>query len=509
MTTFSIRLRDYVAGCFSGIWIESREPQEAMAEISQLCRNEGWQFANWNIDQGLRMNGVASPAEQANDPFAAIKSAQAMNPPGNEQPALLVLENFHRFIGSVEIVQAMVSQLHAGKQTRTILVVLAPVVDLPPELEKLFVIVEHELPDRDQLREIAEGIGTEDGELPSGYDLQRVLDAASGLTRGEAESAFSLSLVQHGNIQPATIWELKSQMLKKSGLLEMYRGGADFAALGGMQALKSFCQQALNGGGANVEGSRRTILPRGVMLLSPPGCGKSQFCKALGRETNRPVITLDVGSLMGSLVGQTEQRTRQALGIIDAMGQSIVMVDEIEKSLAGVGGSGQSDSGVSARMFGTFLTWLNDRESDSFIVCTANDATKLPPEFARAERFDGVFFLDLPTREEKDAIWDIYFQLYDIAADQQRPDDHDWTGAEIKACCRLSVLLNQSLEEASLNVVPVAVTAAESIGRLRDWAAGRCLDATVGGIYQRKGNESKSGKRRRNLKSVGPAPSAN
>jgi len=245
------------------------------------------------------------------------------------------------------------------------------------------------------------------------------------------------------------------------------------------------------------------------MLLSPPGCGKSQFCKALGRETGRPVITLDMGSLMGSLVGQTEQRTRRALSIIDAMGQSIVMVDEIEKSLAGVGGSGQSDSGVSARMFGTFLTWLNDRESDSFIVCTANDATKLPPEFARAERFDGVFFLDLPTREEKDAIWDIYFQLYDIAAGQKRPDDRDWTGAEIKACCRLSVLLNQSLLDASLNVVPVAVTAAESIGRLRDWAAGRCLDATAGGVYQRNGSESKSCKRRRNLKSVGPAPSAN
>ena len=190
--------------------------------------------------------------------------------------------------------------------------------------------------------------------MPTGRELDLVLDAAGGLTRAEAESAFSLSLVRHGRIQPDAIWELKSQMLKKSGLLEMYRGDADFGSLGGLSALKSFCKRALSRSTENVK-------PRGVMLLSPPGCGKSQFCKALGRETGRPVIILDVGSLMGSLVGQTEQRTRQALRIIDAMAPAIVMLDEIDKAFAGVGGSGQSDSGVSARMFGSFLSWLNDQ----------------------------------------------------------------------------------------------------------------------------------------------------
>ena len=123
------------------------------------------------------------------------------------------------------------------------------------------------------------------------------------------------------------------------------------------------------------------------------------------------MILLDVGSLMGSLVGQTEQRTRRALQIIDAMAPAIVMLDEIDKAFAGVAGSGQSDSGVSARMFGSFLSWLNDRESDTFVVCTANDVTKLPPEFARAERFDSVFFVDLPSREEKDLIWEQYIEL--------------------------------------------------------------------------------------------------
>ncbi len=376
---------------------------------------------------------------------------------------------------------------------------LAPVLELPPELEKLFVAVEHALPTREQLNEIAAGIGTEDGELPTGSELEKVLDAAGGLTRGEAESAYSLSLVRHGQIQPETIWELKSQTLKKSGLLELYEGDADFASLGGMSALKTFCQQALSSTGSNP-----SVKPRGVMLLSPPGCGKSQICKALGKETGRPVIKLDVGSLMGSLVGQTEQRTRQALQIIDAMQPCVAYLDELDKAFSGIAGSGQSDSGVSARMFGSFLSWLNDRETDVFVCCTANDVTKLPPEFARADRFDAVYFLDLPTRQDKDAIWDIYFRQYDIDADQRKPDDKNWTGAEIKACCRLSVLLNQSLVEAAQNVVPVAVTAAESIDKLRSWATGRCLDATAGGIYQ--GGKTK---RRRAVKAVGPAPSNN
>ena len=237
------------------------------------------------------------------------------------------------------------------------------------------------------------------------------------------------------------------------------------------------------------------------MLLSPPGCGKSQFCKALWREVGRPVLVLDVGSLMGSLVGQSEQRTRQALHTIDAMAPCVVMIDEVEKAFAGLGSQG--DSGVAARMFGTFLTWLNDHESDAFVVCTANDVSKLPPEFARSERFDAVFFLDLPDRAEKDAIWAIYRHQFGIPTAEPRPDDTDWTGAEIRACCRLAALLETSLTDAATNVVPVAVTAAESIARLRNWADGRCLSAHVPALY-RQGRTTDKPRRR-----VTHEPSAN
>ncbi len=201
---------------------------------------------------------------------------------------------------------------------------------------------------------------------------------------------------------------------------------------------------------------------------------------------------LDVGALLGSLVGQSEERTRQALRIIDAMAPCVAMIDEVEKAFAGAAGSGQSDSGVSSRMFGTFLSWLNDHESDVFVVCTAHDVTKLPPEFSRAERFDSVFFLDLPGREEKQAIWNIYLDQFEIDRDQRLPDDMNWTGAEVKACCRLAALLDMPLVQASQNIVPVAVTSAESVERLRSWASGRCLSADKPGIYKFTSGNSKT-----------------
>jgi hypothetical protein len=423
------RLSEYVRACFSGIWIQSHEHHDAILEMTQLCQEEGWRMATWNFASGLSAGGESLTTE-ANDPLAAIRAAGAIA--DNDGTTILVLENFHRFLQSPEIIQSIAQQVLLGKQTRTILVVLAPVVQIPVELEKLFVVVEHELPDRDQLTQIAQAIATEAEEFPSGDSLDRVLDAASGLTRFEAENAFALSLVREGRLTAETLWSQKSQMLTKSGLLQLYRGDDDFSKLGGLSALKSFTKRAL------LQPSRTNPLkrPRGVMLLSPPGCGKSHFCKALGKETGRPVLQMDIGSLMGSLVGQSEERTRSALRIVDAMAPCVLMIDEVEKAFSGAGGSGANDSGVSARMFGTFLQWLNDHTSDVFVVCTSNDSSRLPPEFSRSERFDGVFFLDLPDRKEKDAIWSMYLTLFELDTDQKKPTDESWTGAEIRACCR-------------------------------------------------------------------------
>ena len=476
--TLRERLFELISACFTGIWVQSHEHDDALLEINQLCHEHGWQLAAWDISQGLTVagGGTNSPAA-GQDPLAALRALPAMATPDGS--AVLVLKNFHRFLQSAEVVQTVAQQLAAGKQSRMFLVVLSPVVQIPIELEKLFVVVEHELPGRGQLEELARGVATEEGELPQGAQFDLVLDAAAGLTRYEAESAFSLSLVRRGCLTPDTLWEIKGSMLKKSNLLQLHRGGESFDGLGGLGALKAFCRRAIQSGVR-----RAGIRPRGILLLGVPGTGKSAFAKALGNETRRPTLTLDVGSLMGSLVGETERNIRQVLSIADAMAPAILYLDEVEKGLSGVASSGQTDSGVSARLFGTFLTWLNDHTSDVFVIATCNDVSKLPPEFSRAERFDAVFFLDLPDDEEKRAIWELYLDHFELDHSQQLPEHVAWTGAEIRSCCRLAALLDLPLTEAAHNIVPVAVTASESVERLRHWASGRCLHASRTGTYQ-------------------------
>ena len=477
--TLAERLSEYVRAAFSGIYIRTHEQDDAIAEIARLCRDQGWSLATWDIDRGLSLAGRAEGANASSgaaDPLAAIRSLGAMA--SLDGTAVLVLRNFHRFLGSIEVVQALDSRISAGKLDRTFVVILASVVQIPVELEKLFVVVDHDLPGPEQISDIARSIATEPGELPVAEGLAAVLDAAAGLTRVEAENAFSLSLVRHGRLAPDVLWEIKAGMLKKSGLLSLHRGGETFADLGGLGALKSFCSRALRPG--RPEGVRA----RGVLLLGPPGSGKSAFCKALGAETNRPTLILDVGALLGSLVGQSEANIRQALRLVDAMSPCVVMLDEVEKALAGSSG-GSGDSGVSARLFGTMLSWLNDRTSDSFVVCTSNDISKLPPEFARSERFDATFFLDLPGPEQRQGIWRMYLDKYNLNPSQRTPADRDWTPAEVKACCRLASLLDLPLVDAAENIVPVAVTAGEAVERLRSWAAGRCLSAERPGLYTR------------------------
>src|SRR5205085_10467041 len=178
-------------------------------------------------------------------------------------------------------------------------------------------------------------------DLPQGDGLARVLDAAAGLTRYEAEGAFALSLARHNVLRPEVIWELKAQTLKKNNLLTLHRGGERFDGLGGLAGLKDFCRRALAPG--------KPVKPRGVLLLGVPGTGKSAFAKCLGNETGRPTLLMDVGALLGSLVGQSEHNIRRALAIADAMAPCILFCDEIEKALSGAASSGQTDSGVSAR----------------------------------------------------------------------------------------------------------------------------------------------------------------
>ena len=472
--------RSVCAG-FSGIWVETAECDDAVATIKKLAEDRKWGFDIWDIDRQLYSGLKAAPG-----PLQAIR---ILDEPKTIETQILVLKNFHRFLPNPEVVQALANRVVQGKGTGQYVIIVAPTVALQPEVEKLFTVVHHELPDEEQLRSICNDLFTDDTtgfEKPSDDQVTGVVEAARGLTRQEAENAYALSLVRHNKLEPDTIWGIKAQTLEKSGTMTLYRGDANFDNLGGLENLKQFCLRAMRKQGEKHVDRR----PKGVLLLSPPGCGKSQFAKALGNEVGRPTVMLDFGSLMGKFVGESEGNMRRALKQVDAMAPCVLFVDEIEKGLAGVGSSGQTDSGVSARLFGTLLTWLNDHTSDVFFIGTCNDASQLPAPFARAERFDGVFFVDLPGEEQRKQIWDIYLNHFNVDRGQTKPDDTNWTGAEIKSCCRLASLLDIPLVDAAQNVVPVSVTSAEQIESLRKWAEGRCLSADNAGLYARVGRRT-------------------
>ena len=277
--TLTEQLSEYVNAAFSGLYLHTAEPDEAEKEITQHAREQDWRLAIWDVASGMLLpiaNGNPRPDNTAGDPLAALRALPALA--DSNGTALLLLHNFHQFWSNPEVVQTTFAQLVAGKQQRAFIVILAPIVSLPVELEKLFVVLEHPLPDRQALERIARELTSDSPEdLPQGDDLQRVLDAAAGLTRYEAEEAFALSLTRHNTLQPQTIWDIKSGTLRKNGLLTLHRGNETLDDLGGLQTLKNFCLRALASRRSNV-----AFKPRGILLLSPPGCGKSQFCKALG-----------------------------------------------------------------------------------------------------------------------------------------------------------------------------------------------------------------------------------
>ncbi|WP_246254652.1 AAA family ATPase [Alienimonas chondri] len=459
------RLTELIAAAFPGVLVTSDEPEEVLRDLARLCGERKWNFATWTAD-----GGEDGPA----DPLAAVKALPQSG--DGETPAVLAMVHLHRYFQSAELLAAVRTALAAGKTRRTHLVLIQPTGDLPAELRRDFVTVTHPLPSRDELDVVAHGVATEPGELPD--ELHTVLDAAAGLTRGEAENAFALSLVRHGKLDPDPLWELKAKQLAAGGPLTLHRNGPGFGSLGGLNALKEFCRAALTNLHAVAE-------PKGALLLGAPGTGKSAFAKALGSEVGRPTLSLDIGGLMGSLVGQSEENTRRALATVEAMAPCVLFIDEVEKALAGTSG-GQQDSGVGARLLGTLLSWLADRPRGVFAVATSNDASRLPAELTRSGRFDATFFLDLPAAEERALIWDRYRAEYGIDTGNEPVDDEGWTGAEIESCCRLSALLNVSLAEAGNYVVPVSESGREQLAKLRRWASGRCLDAEDGGPYRHR-----------------------
>lgn len=303
-------LKPYLDAAFSAIWLRSAEPEEAQREILALCSEEGYEAVAWDCARGLQWPlENDKPGSQQPNPLEPLNLPRDTH----DTPRLVILHNYHRFFSNPVVVQALLNAALAGKGLRVFYLVLAPVVQLPVELEKTFLLLEHRLPDAVQLKQIAAGV-YEDAEAGP-----EVLEAALGLTRREAEDAFSLSLVKHDALTAEEVWELKAQSVRKKRFMEFSRPIRGFDSLGGLAALKEFSQRLLE--------PENTVPRKGLLLLGPPGCGKSAFARALCHETKMPLLTLDVAGLFAKHVGETEENVRDALATADAMGRCIMFVD--------------------------------------------------------------------------------------------------------------------------------------------------------------------------------------
>ena len=440
------------------LWVLTQEPSRVIQECSSGNK------IHWDFSRGISADLVQY---EEVDPVGLLEQLEL------PQETVVFLENYHHFLENTAVVQGVVNLIPRLKSNGTTLVVLAPIFKAPSELNAVLRVIEHGLPDWASLLECLNVFEDAVVDLDD-QEKTRIVKAGSGMTLAGFEDAVALSLVQNGQICPKAIWEEKADMMKKSGCAEIYKGTERFADIGGLEALKQFCLRSLTSGRKGA---------RGVMLLGVPGTGKSMFAKALGNEVNRCTISLDLSRMFSSLVGETERNIRETLAIIDKLEPSVVFIDEIEKALSGVQSSGRTDGGTGARVFSTFLQWLNDHESDSYVVATCNSIEELPPEFLRQERWDGIFFVDQPGYEEREQIWELYKAKYEIE-DRHPESVTGWTGAEIKSACRLAQLQEISLNQAVKITIPLTVSAGAKIEKIRKNASGRCLCANSGEIYR-------------------------
>lgn len=478
MRSFSEQVAELVEAGFSGIYCLTHEGESAEKQLVFLANQKEWTVVSWDRGRGGSYPQVDKPLGDGDtrNPIAPFQF-------GYEDTTLVLLHNFHRYLENGEVAQRLRNAVVEGKSRGVHYLIVSPVLNLPADLERLFTIIDHPLPGEEDFRMLVEGIET-DGGKPAVEE--GVFSAAKGLTRLEAENAFALSLVRENQILASVVREQKAQVIRKKGFLELYEGKEGFSSLGGLTALKGFCSKLLR--------PNNPVTPRGVMLLGPAGVGKSAFSKALGNETGRPTLLMDMGRMYDKYMGNSEANLRQALQLADALSPALLFVDEVEKGLAGVGGEG--DSGVASRLFGHLLTWMNDHRSGVFVCLTSNGIEKLPPEFTRAGRIDATFFIDLPSDEDRDRIWKLYLSKYEIEGDENAlPRDDQWTGAEIEACCRLSRGLGVNIKDAAQYIVPVAVSSGEKVSQLREWANSKCLDANLGGLFRSSRTGPKTGRR--------------
>lgn len=488
------------------LYVVTSEEERAMARIHQIAESLGKKLFDWTISNGLTryragVDGRAEGRKDTRDPIIALREILATS-----EPSIFVLRDFHEFMTNSEIKRRLRDLATLLRSTLSTVVILSPLLRLPEELEKDITIYDFPLPTRDDMARMLRQIEADISSNPnlsidlSEHSLEAIIDAAIGLTLNEAENVFAKTLVSAQRLSQAEaplVYAEKKQVIRKLGLLEYIDVADTLDNVGGLDQLKSWI------------GRRRAAMdpnavrfglpsPRGLLLVGVQGCGKSLAAKATANELGFPLVRLDVGRLFSKMVGETESNVRRALAVAEALAPVVLWIDELEKGLSGSASSDSTDSGTTARLFGTILTWLQEKTAPVFVVATANDIERVPAEVLRKGRFDEIFFVDLPMADERREIFRIHLarrgrnpKIFDL--EMAAAATEGFSGAEIEQTI-IEAMFNaygikddietEDLVLAARNLVPLSKTMRKSISQRRMWAIGRTVNASSAGDIQ-------------------------
>ncbi|MFM7560406.1 AAA family ATPase [Cylindrospermopsis raciborskii] len=470
---------------------EEERAEQAIYTMAQSLKSQRRVYV-WTVTHGIVEYGQARSTNQHNtvSPEAAIEWAIRQKEPG-----IFIFKDLHPFIDAPATTRSLRDAIASFKGMQKNIILMSPMQQVPIELEKEVVVIDFHLPDMTELSKVLTAHQEQNrGRRLTTEAREKLLRAALGLTKDEAEKVYRKAQVTSGRLtedEVDIVLSEKKQLIRRNGILEYIEEDETIEAVGGLEELKKWLKQRSN---AFTERAREYGLPqpKGMLILGVPGCGKSLIAKTTSRLWGLPILRLDMGRVYdGSMVGRSEANLRNALKTAESISPTILFIDELDKSFAGSTGSSDSDGGTSSRIFGSFLTWMQEKKSPVFVMATANRVERLPGEFLRKGRFDEIFFVDLPTPEERQDIFRIHLtkrreEIARFDLEQLAKMSDGFSGAEIEQAIIAAMYeaFAQDREFTQLDIIaalkstlPLSRTMQEQVTALRDWARQRARPA--------------------------------
>ncbi len=482
-------LQTLVLSFHSLIVVETVEEERIRSILQEVARNLSLPIYDWSSTYGLTRSLGAS-IEGTTDPTLLLRKINEIQ----DSDAIYLLKDFASHLTQPNICRAFRELVMRLMSTRSAIVLTGDPVELPRDIDALAVRFDLQLPEpteiREMVRTVVDSISARQRinvELSRG-DAQKLVQALSGLTLSQVRQAIARAILAGNALTADAIQEVirwKGQIIEQGGLLEFYPAESNKFELGGFARLKAWLDNAAVGFSAEARAINLDP-PKGVMFVGVQGCGKSLAAKFIARQWRMPLLKLDAGRLYDKYVGESEKNFHKATSLAEAMSPVVVWIDEIEKAFA-QGGSNDADGGLSQRLFASVLTWLQEKRQEVFVVGAANNLEKLPPELLRKGRFDEIFFVDLPTPDERKTIFAIHLGLrkqdpkrFDL--DALSAATNGFSGAEIEQCVISALyrslrskepLTTESIVQSVRATVPLSVSRREDIDALRESAQGR------------------------------------